>query len=134
MSSLAVRLPTWVSEQTANSRSGIAASDGPLLERLGEQRDRRHQEERRAPGRHEVLGDLQRGEGLAGAAGHDQLAPVCDGEPGQHLLQGDDLVRAELLLRVRQLDLGPGSATLNCDQSTGLASRSWTRSRVTGIC
>ena len=55
----------------------------PFPHRLLEQRDRRHQVENPSadPGRR--LGDAERGEGLAGAAGHHQLAAAVLGETGR---------------------------------------------------
>ena len=40
-----VRLPTFASEQTAKVRSGTLGLDRPLRQRLGQQRDGRHQEQ-----------------------------------------------------------------------------------------
>ncbi len=87
---------------------------GPLAQRLRHQRDRRHQEQHRATGRHQVLGDPQRGERLARATRHDQLAPVGAGEVRAGRLQREELVRAQDLavltrhhLRGTQAELRP---------------------------
>ena len=75
---------------------------GPLAQGLGEQRQRGHKEED-LPGGGECLGDLERGEGLAGAAGHDELPAVggsAGPEGGDHVVERLLLVGAEGLLRV----------------------------------
>lgn len=68
---------------------------GPLAQRLGQQRNRGHQEQDfgcAAECFGDAFADLQCGERLAGAAGHDQLAAVMVAEPGDHLLDGHPLV------------------------------------------
>ena len=69
---------------------------GPLLERLREQRDGGNEEEDAglvAVELREALGEAQRSEGLAGAAGHDELAAVVGLEAGDGLRDGLLLVR-----------------------------------------
>ena len=50
------------------------------------------------PGADVLLGELEAGEGLAGAAGHDELAAVVLAEAGDDLVDRDPLVVARLLL------------------------------------
>lgn len=78
----------------------------PSSQRLAQQGDRRNQEEdaRRAA----IVGggafsDLECGEGLAGAAGHDQLAAlVAGGEPAEHRVDGLFLMRSRLVFQRRR--------------------------------
>ena len=69
----------------------------------------------------QVLGDPQAGEGLAGAAGHHQLAAVASREPGADVLQRLLLVRAQLLAAVGTTI--SGVVQENCDQSMRASSR-----------
>ena len=78
----------------------------PLLERLVEQGDARHEEEHPTTGWHDLLGQAQAREGLAGAARHDQLPAVVLGEAGSHGVDGGALVRAQLLAAERRQHLG----------------------------
>ena len=86
----------------------------PLLQRLGQQRNGGHQEQHQAVGRRFLLHDLERGEGLTRAAGHDQLAALVGLEAFGHGLQRRLLVLEGLLLgaqhhlvRLGQGELGP---------------------------
>jgi len=81
---------------------------GPLPQRLGEQADRRDEEQDAAARADDPLCQPQRGERLAGAAGHDQLAAVAGGEPGLDVGDGLDLVWAQLVLRRRGQHVRPG--------------------------
>ena len=70
--------PTLVSEHTANGRSGTRRSPSTPRASGTAATMRRHQEQHRArPCRPASSAILQRGERLAGAAGHDQLAAVA---------------------------------------------------------
>ena len=64
----------------------------PLPHRLGEQGDRRHQVQDPAAGARHGFRDAQRGEGLAGAAGHDELAAIVVPEAGEHVVERGLLV------------------------------------------
>ena len=80
----------------------------PLAQALVEELDRGDEEQHRgrlglAAGR-ELLGDLERGEGLAGAARHDQLAAVARRQTLPDGLAGLALVRQERLLASRRKD------------------------------
>ena len=66
---------------------------GPLLQRLRHQRDRRGQEQHRPARTGVLLGDAQRGERLARAARHDQLASIGRLETGPNGADGLDLMR-----------------------------------------
>lgn len=83
---------------------------GPLAQRLGEQRDGGDEEQHAGATavllRH-LLGEAQRGERLAGAAGHDEFAAVVAVEPGH------DAVDRLLLVRARLERLAPGEAHLH---------------------
>ena len=80
---------------------------GPLAHGLRHQRERGDHEEDGAAPAHEVLGDAQRGEGLARAAGKDQLAAIGLDEARAHRLQRLALMGTQRLL-VRDADLlGP---------------------------
>ena len=73
---------------------------GPFLERLREQRDGGNEEEDAglvAVELREALGEAQRSEGLAGAAGHNELAAVVSFEAGDGLRDGLLLVRARFI-------------------------------------
>ena len=87
----------------ADRRLGVS---GPLAQRLRHERDRRCGEQHATARPGDLLGGAQRGEGLAGAAGHDQLAAVVLLEAGAHVVQGALLVRAHFL--ARQLLKGRG--------------------------
>ena len=67
----------------------------PFAHRLREQRDRRHQIEHPSADAGDRLGDAQRREGLAGAAGHDQLAAVVRPEAGHYVVERGALMRAQ---------------------------------------
>ena len=70
---------------------------GPLAHRLGDERDRRRQEEdERALGQ-QLLGQAQGGYGLAGTAGHDELSAVELLELLEARVDGLALVRTGLL-------------------------------------
>lgn len=77
---------------------GDGALLGPLGEGLGEQVQGGHEEEDELVFPRLLLGDLQGSEGLAGAAGHDELPPVRGLEAEADLGPGRGLMRAELLL------------------------------------
>lgn len=70
---------------------------GPFGEGLGEEGEARDQEEHSLAGARHGLGDLEGGEGLAGAAGHDELAAVGLGQAGGDVLEGVFLVGTKLL-------------------------------------
>ena len=70
----------------------------PFADGLGDQRDRRGQEQDGAAGRHLLLGYAERGVRLAGSAGHDQLAAVVLRKPVQHGSDGFLLVLPRVLL------------------------------------
>ncbi|CKM69207.1 Uncharacterised protein [Mycobacterium tuberculosis] len=74
---------------------------GPLPQRLAQQRNRGHQQQNpraAAVVGGDALGDLERGERLAGAAGHDQLAAiVAHREPAEHRVDRLLLVRPQLV-------------------------------------
>ena len=72
----------------------------PLVERLAEERERRDEKEDESGRFHFILRDLERGVGLAGAAGHDQLAAVGGPEMGVGGIDG--------LLLVLTRGAGPG--------------------------
>ena len=73
----------------------------PLPQRLTQQRDRRNREQNPCAATVlgcSALGDLERGERLAGAARHDQLAAVvAGGETREHLLDRGGLMRTRLV-------------------------------------
>ena len=71
---------------------------GPLGEGLGKQVQAGDEEEDALVLAGDFLGDLEAGEGLAGAAGHDELATVGGFEAGGDFALGAGLVRAEFLL------------------------------------
>ena len=71
----------------------------PVGERLRKQRKRGHEEHDEAALPFHRLGDLHRGEGLPGPAGHDELAAVARLEAGQNVLDGVFLVLARDALR-----------------------------------
>lgn len=75
-----------------------AALLGPLGEGLRKQVQRGDEEQNELVFACDLLGDLQGGEGLAGAAGHDELATVGVLEAEADLGLGAGLMRAELLL------------------------------------
>ena len=72
---------------------------GPLAQGLRDERDRGGGEERAPAPAGELLGGAQGGVGLAGPAGHDQLAAAVRGEARGHVRERGPLVRAELLAR-----------------------------------
>ena len=80
----------------------------PFLQRLGHQSQRRDQEENACVAflLSEAFGDLKGREGLAGAAGHDQLAAVVVDEALHRGNDGVVLVRAEPLLVMQLRSLG----------------------------
>ena len=67
----------------------------PFAHRLREQRNRRHQIEHPPADTGDRFGDTQRGEGLARAAGHDELAAVVPLEAVDHVVERGALVRAQ---------------------------------------
>ena len=71
---------------------GYRALRRPLPHRLGEQGDRRHEVQHPAAGARHGFRDAQRGEGLAGAAGHDELAAIVVPEAGEHVVERGLLV------------------------------------------
>ena len=71
---------------------------GPFPNRLRHQRQRRHHEQNALALARDGLGDLQRGEGFSGAAGHDHLAAICRAEALGDFSQGIALVRHQGLL------------------------------------
>ena len=73
----------------------------PLPQRLGDERDRGRGEQHPPAGSGDLLGDAQRREGLAGAAGHDQLAAVVLLETRERVGEGLSLVRSQLLCGAR---------------------------------
>ena len=73
--------------------------DGPFPNGLTHQRQRRHQHQHRAAFSNHILCDLQAGEGLAGPASHDQLAPVCLCQPLPNRFQCVLLMGAQFLGR-----------------------------------
>ncbi len=73
---------------------------GPFGERLRQQREARHEEQHTATLAGQFLGNLERGEGLAGAAGHDELAARILGEARFDGRQRRLLVRAQRFLRL----------------------------------
>ena len=68
---------------------------GPVAEDLGDEGERRH-EHKRALAR-QSLGPPQSNQGLAGAAGADELPPVVLTEPAHHIFDGFDLVGPQFL-------------------------------------
>jgi hypothetical protein len=98
-------LPTSASEQTAKLCSGRPLSCVHSV-RVWERRFRRgHEEEDQLVLPGDLLGDLQRGKGLAGAAGHDELATVGVLESEADFGLGADLMRAELLFGLERRGL-----------------------------
>ena len=75
----------------------------PLPTRLGDERDGRGQEQDGAAVRHEALRDPQRGERLAGAAGHDEPPAVVMPETPEHVLDRFLLQRPRLTDRTFDL-------------------------------
>ncbi len=71
---------------------------GPLGEGLGEEIQAGDEEEDALVFPGDFLGDLEAGEGFAGAAGHDELATVGRCEAGGDFALGAGLVEAEFLL------------------------------------
>ncbi len=71
---------------------------GPLGEGLGKQVQAGYEEEHELVFPGDFLGDLEAGEGLARAAGHDELATVGGLQSGDDFALGAGLVRAEILL------------------------------------
>ena len=71
---------------------------GPLGEGLGKQVQAGDEEQDALVLAGDILGDLEAGKGLAGAAGHDELAAVGGFQAGDDLAAGAGLVRAEFLL------------------------------------
>ena len=78
----------------------------PLHERLRQQRDGGHQEQDPATGARHGLRNAKGREGLAGAARHDELAPVRRGQSGSHRVQGSLLVLAQAFAVGANHDLG----------------------------
>ena len=74
----------------------------PLAHGLREQGDGRHQVEHSATAACDVLGDAQRGERLARAARHHQLAAVVCLQPSNHVVEGCLLVRTQAEHRAPQ--------------------------------
>nr|VFK13229.1 MAG: hypothetical protein BECKLPF1236A_GA0070988_100844 [Candidatus Kentron sp. LPFa]VFK24465.1 MAG: hypothetical protein BECKLPF1236C_GA0070990_1001316 [Candidatus Kentron sp. LPFa] len=70
---------------------------GPFGEGLGEEGEAQHQEEHPLAGTRHGLGDIEGGEGLAGAAGHSELAAVGLAQAGGDVLEGVFLVGTKLL-------------------------------------
>ena len=69
-------LPTSLSEQTAKFVQRRFASCVHSVSAATEQRQTRDEEEHAATATRQRFGDLQAGEGFAGAAGHDEFAAV----------------------------------------------------------
>ncbi len=88
---------------------GDGALLGPLGEGLGEEVERGDEEENEPVGAGDLLGDLEAGEGLAGAAGHDELAAVG-------LLEAEEDLGLGALLMGAQ-----GLFGLQCGGGSGLA-------------
>ena len=70
----------------------------PFGQRLGQQREAGDQEQNSFVAAGDFFGDLQRGEGLAGAAGHDQLASVFARQAEENALDRFLLMRARIEL------------------------------------
>ncbi|MNF96986.1 hypothetical protein D3C84_797990 [compost metagenome] len=89
----------------------------PLGERLRQQRQTGHQKQHPLAGTGQPLGNLQAGKGLAGAAGHDQLAAFGIFEACCNSIQRGFLVIPKLLAGLESnslvgLVLGPVDLTV----------------------
>ena len=71
---------------------------GPFGQGLRQQGQAGHQEQNAFAPAGQGFGDLQAGEGFAGAAGHDELAPVGSLQPRRGRVQRLLLVQSQLLL------------------------------------
>ena len=110
------------SEQTARLWNGRGGLGGPFAEGLRKQRERRD-EEKNVPGRRKALGDAKGGEGLAGAASHDEFARGRLLASPSKTSFSASFWWSLSVFRLRR-PRSCGRLRLNLDQSIGLASRS----------
>ena len=97
LSAVAIALPNFLIRADSESADRGLGVRAPLPQRLSDERDRGSDEQHTPARPGDLLGGAERGEGLARAAGHDQLAAVVLCEPREHVVEGALLVRPHLL-------------------------------------